>query len=183
MYTELNGRKLWYDGTTTIAPSYLEKRLESGLPIKGLFVEEMTSDIERFNKLVTPANRIQIKEVGPISYDFSWNIPEQYKTLNVIEYILEKFKILSEKEKLSKEEYKARLDRLAEELELYFKYELLDVLSVMIYIIDTFKENNVVWGVGRGSSVSSYVLYVLEVHDIDSVKWELDITDFLKPNK
>jgi DNA polymerase III alpha subunit len=36
-----------------------------------------------------------------------------------------------------------------------------------------------VWGIGRGSSVSSYVLYVLGVHDVDSYAYDLDIGDFL----
>lgn len=183
MLTKLNGRNLWYDGTETVEPKYIEKRLENGISIKDVFVEEMTPDIETFNKLVPIANRIKVKKPVNISYDFNWNIPEKYKTLDIVEYVINKFNILATKEKLSKVEREIRLLRLANELELYFEYNLLNVLSVMIYVIDTFKENNIVWGVGRGSSVSSYVLYVLEVHDIDSVKWELDITDFLKPNK
>jgi DNA polymerase III alpha subunit len=50
----------------------------------------------------------------------------------------------------------------------------------MVYVIDTFKKNNVIWGVGRGSSVSSYILYLLEVHDVDSVMYDLDFNEFLR---
>jgi len=34
--------------------------------------------------------------------------------------------------------------------------------------------------VGRGSSVASYCLYLLGVHKINSLKFDLDIKEFLK---
>jgi DNA polymerase III alpha subunit len=49
-----------------------------------------------------------------------------------------------------------------------------------IYIIDPLRKNNSVWGVGRGSSVASYVLYLIGVHKIDSLFFDLDIEDFLR---
>jgi DNA polymerase III alpha subunit len=42
------------------------------------------------------------------------------------------------------------------------------------------KANNIIWGVGRGSSVASYVLYLLEVHRVDSMYYNLDIREFLR---
>jgi DNA polymerase III alpha subunit len=183
MFTQLNGRKLWFDGSLTVEPENLVKRLELGLSVKGVYVEEMTPAIEQFNRLVSKKDRITVQTNPQIRHDFGWNIPDSYKTLDVFEHVMMKFYELAKKEKLSKKEMTSRLERIEEELNLYLTYNLLDVLSVMVYIIDTFKANNVVWGVGRGSSVSSYVLYVLEVHDIDSVKFNLSIEDFLKPNK
>ena len=50
----------------------------------------------------------------------------------------------------------------------------------MKYLVDTLRKNNIIWGVGRGSSVASYVLYLLGVHRIDSLYYDLDITEFLK---
>jgi DNA polymerase III alpha subunit len=41
-------------------------------------------------------------------------------------------------------------------------------------------ENHVIWGVGRGSSVASYVLYLLGVHRIDSMFYDLDVSEFLR---
>ena len=41
-------------------------------------------------------------------------------------------------------------------------------------------ENRVIWGVGRGSSVASYVLYKLGIHRVDSMFYELDIDEFLR---
>ena len=57
---------------------------------------------------------------------------------------------------------------------------LFPVLQLLIYIVDTMRNNNLVWGVGRGSAVSSYVLYILGVHKVNSVKYMLDIQEFLK---
>ncbi len=57
---------------------------------------------------------------------------------------------------------------------------LMPVLQLLIYIIDTMRKYNKLWGVGRGSSVSSYVLYLLGVHKVDSYKYNLDIKEFLK---
>jgi len=71
-------------------------------------------------------------------------------------------------------------DRVSQELQLYIKHEMYDVLHVMKYIVDTLRENNVVWGVGRGSSVASYVLYLIGVHKIDSIKYNLPIEEFFK---
>ena len=74
----------------------------------------------------------------------------------------------------------AQRDRISQELELYIKHGMYDILHVMKYIVDTLRENNVVWGVGRGSSVASYVLYLIGVHKIDSIKYKLPIEEFFK---
>jgi DNA polymerase III alpha subunit len=70
--------------------------------------------------------------------------------------------------------------RVDQELELFIKNNMYDLLHVMKYIVDTLRENNIVWGVGRGSSVASYVLYLIGVHKIDSVKYKLPIEEFFK---
>ena len=75
------------------------------------------------------------------------------------------------------DEEKQRVD---EELQLYVKYNLLNVLKFLVYLISVMREHDIVWGVGRGSSVSSYVLYLLGVHKVDSIKYGLNINDFLK---
>jgi DNA polymerase III alpha subunit len=70
--------------------------------------------------------------------------------------------------------------RVNQELELFIKHNMYDLLHVMKYVVDTLRENNVVWGVGRGSSVASYVLHLIGVHKIDSIKYNLPIEEFFK---
>ena len=72
------------------------------------------------------------------------------------------------------------LHRVQLELELYKKFNLEKLLRYLIYLVDTLRENNLVWGVGRGSSVASYVLYLIGVHKINSLKYNLDINEFLR---
>jgi DNA polymerase III alpha subunit len=71
-------------------------------------------------------------------------------------------------------------DRLFIELNLYKKQGMIPVLKTMKYIVDTLEINGIVWGVGRGSSVASYVLFLMGVHNIDSVKYNLPIEEFFK---
>ena len=71
-------------------------------------------------------------------------------------------------------------DRVEKELELFSQHGMIDLLFYCKYLVDTMRENKIVWGVGRGSSVASYILYLIGVHKIDSIKYELDINEFLK---
>ena len=71
-------------------------------------------------------------------------------------------------------------DRASQELELYKQHDMMPVLTAMKYIVDTLRANNIVWGVGRGSSVASYVLYLIGVHKIDSIKYSIPIEEFFK---
>lgn len=98
----------------------------------------------------------------------SWFMPDKYKKLDIVEYIL------------SLCTSDIELERVGTELILYQERNLFDLLRYLKYLVDTMRENNIVWGVGRGSSVSSYVLFLLGVHKIDSIKYELPITEFLK---
>jgi DNA polymerase III alpha subunit len=71
-------------------------------------------------------------------------------------------------------------DRVSSELELFVQHGMLDLLYYLKYLVDTMRDNKIMWGVGRGSSVASYVLFLLGVHKVDSIKYELDIHEFLK---
>jgi len=98
----------------------------------------------------------------------NWFIPQEYKDMDIEAHILN----------LCKTE--AEIDRVKFELELYTSFAMLDVLKCLKYIVDTLREKNIVWGVGRGSSVASYVLYLLGVHKVDSIKYDLDPKEFLR---
>lgn len=170
--TKLKDRILWYDGDTSIDPSNLGDWLAS----KNIFVSELTEEIKQFNLLVKKDEQITVKQENR-PFDYSWNIPEEYKTLNVGDYVAQKF--LQHIPDMDPKEIKIRTERIIEELNLYEKMGLIDVLRATIYIINTLEANNCVWGIGRGSSVSSYVLYLIGLHDVDSVQYGLDLKDFL----
>jgi DNA polymerase III alpha subunit len=98
----------------------------------------------------------------------NWRMPIEYKQLDIAEYVLG----------LCQQEHE--LQRVGQELLLYQERNLFDLLRYLKYLVDTLRKNNVVWGVGRGSSVASYVLFLLGVHKIDSLYYNLDIAEFLK---
>lgn len=107
--------------------------------------------------------------IPPKEIDSSkWFIPNSYKDMNIEEWLLENCESQDE------------IDRVTLELTLYQKHGMIPVLSAMKYIVDTLREHNVVWGVGRGSSVASYALYLIGVHKIDSIKYSIPIEEFFK---
>lgn len=98
----------------------------------------------------------------------NWHMPQEYKELDIAAHILNLCKT------------DAELQRVGEELLLYQERGLFDLLRYLHYLVDVMKQNNVIWGVGRGSSVASYVLYLLGVHRINSMFYDLDPTEFLR---
>ncbi len=171
--TQLKDRTLYYDGDSVVSPDRIIELIDKGL--NDIFVTEITDEITQFNRL--SSKKILTKEeVRPLS--FEWNIPEPYKSLDVMEYVMERWANL---DSMPFEESNTRAVRISHELTLYKDLQLIPILRAIIYVINTLQDNKIVWGVGRGSSVSSYVLYLIGVHDVDSVKYDLDITDFLRP--
>jgi len=57
---------------------------------------------------------------------------------------------------------------------------LFDLLRYLKYLADVMTEHRLIWGVGRGSSVASYVLYKLKIHRIDSLYYNLSPEEFLR---
>lgn len=98
----------------------------------------------------------------------SWLMPDNYAQLNIEEWLLEQCKTPEE------------LKRVNLELELYRKYDLLNLLQYLKYLRNIADLNEIVWGVGRGSSCASYCLFLLRVHRVDSLKYGLDIKEFLR---
>ena len=98
----------------------------------------------------------------------NWHMPDQYRQLDIAEHVLG----LCQSD--------AELQRCGGELLLYQERNLFDLLRYLKYLVDVLIENRLIWGVGRGSSVASYVLYKLKVHRIDSLYYELDPSEFLR---
>ena len=98
----------------------------------------------------------------------NWGIPEEFINLDVENFLYNKCS--TEKQ----------TERVKEELVLYKEKNLIILLKFLIYFVDVLRKNNILWGVGRGSSVSSYVLFLIGIHRIDSLKYNLKIGEFLK---
>lgn len=97
-----------------------------------------------------------------------WHMPDQYQQLDLDLYFAQRVNTVVEAE------------RVALELSLFRERNMEQLLKFMIYLVDIMKENNIVWGVGRGSSVSSFLLFLVGLHSINPIKYELDIREFIR---
>jgi DNA polymerase III alpha subunit len=96
-----------------------------------------------------------------------WQMPAEYKQMDIEGFLVHI---------CPKENYQ----RLIDELQEYRARNMLDLLRWLKYFVDTCEKSGIVWGVGRGSSVASYVLFLIGVHSIDSIKYNLDWQEFLR---
>ena len=133
-------------------------------------IEKIIKFVERFPDTFLPWTVEGNKTVPVWDHEKqqNWHVPKKYKDMDIAQYILD----------LCKNE--AELQRCGEELLLYQERNLFDLLKFLKYLVDIMKENRVIWGVGRGSSVSSFILYKMEVHKIDSMHYKLNISEFLR---
>lgn len=97
-----------------------------------------------------------------------WIIPEEYLVMDIETYIIELADTMEE------------LDRIKQELEIFKKHDYLNVLRAMKYISDTLISKDITYGVGRGSSVASYILFKLKIHRIDCLKYQIPFEEFLE---
>lgn len=134
-------------------------------------LEQLAMLVERPDSLLTwsfPYDATTSVPEFHLTQQMSWHMPTEYQQLDIAEYVL----ALCDNE--------AELQRCGQELLLYQERNLFDLLRYLKYLVDVMQQNNVIWGVGRGSSVASYVLYKLGVHRIDSLYYNLDVGEFLR---
>lgn len=148
--------------------------------LKSLSGVSVVSNIDQYNsarqlnadKIPELAAQEDLEDISIEFFDESnqcnWFIPEDKVQHNLVEMLYGM---------CTTEEQRARVDQ---ELELFIQHGMFDLLFYLKYLVDTMRENNIVWGVGRGSSVASYVLFLIGVHKIDSIKYNLNIHEFLK---
>lgn len=134
-------------------------------------LEQLAKFIERPESLLTwsfPYNATTSVPEFHLSQQMSWHMPNEYQQLDIAAHVLG----LCDNE--------SELQRCGQELLLYQERNLFDLLRYLKYLVDVMQQNNVIWGVGRGSSVASHVLYKLGVHRIDSLHYNLDVNEFLR---
>jgi DNA polymerase III alpha subunit len=97
-----------------------------------------------------------------------WHMPDSYVQIDVLKYLLDRCQTEQERE------------RVKLEYELFQKKNFTKVLQFLIYFVYTLRANNIVWGVGRGSSVASFCLFLIGVHKINPLLYDLDHREFLR---
>jgi DNA polymerase III alpha subunit len=144
--------------------------------LSNILVDLDQSELERFNSAAQEAGESPLQSYTPLSINLNdfdqslqsdWLMPDEYRQLDIESFLVNE---------CPKENYQ----RLVEELQEYRSRNMLNLLRWLKYFVDTCRANNVLWGVGRGSSVASYALYLIGVHKIDSLKYNLDWREFLR---
>ncbi len=132
-------------------------------------LESAAQMLERVPHLIASLDHrmVSVEEFDKIKQGH-WFMPDQYKQLDIAEHVI------------SLCQTGAELQRVGHELLLYQERGLFDLLRYLKYLVDLMTENRLIWGVGRGSSVASYILYLLGVHQINSMYYELDPAEFLR---
>jgi DNA polymerase III alpha subunit len=146
-----------------------------------LLLDEILADgtdpeILRYNESARLMGEKELSLYEPLSIDQTtfdsmlqqdWLMPDEYKQMDIESFLVSV---------CPKENYQ----RLIDELQEYRARNMLDLLRWLKYFVDNMREHKVVWGVGRGSSVASYVLFLIGVHKIDSIQYNLDWQEFLR---
>lgn len=155
------------------ANMYVEEDDIVELMLQNRQVKILPRDVTSFKTFDDTCKTFGIKNpfelTEPMEGVLNWNMPDEYKDICIRDYILENNKLNL-----------MQIVRVDMELMEFEQRGLNDLLRFLIYFVKILKEHNIVYGVGRGSSVASYVLYLIGVHRIDSFKFNLDIKEFLK---
>ena len=129
----------------------------NGMRLDTVYVDELSvaeryneanEDFFRYDSELTVKEDVSFEEFHQNKTN-TWLIPDKYKNIDVKEYVLDRTSTDEERE------------RVEMEYAMFKERDLEDVLRLMIFLIEFFRENDIVWGVGRGSSVSSYMNNVL----------------------
>jgi DNA polymerase III alpha subunit len=110
---------------------------------------------------------VSIEDFDQINQD-KWLMPKEYHDLDIAKWVLDQC------------QGEAELQRAGDELLKFHDRSMFTLLKYLKYLVDTMRKNNIVWGVGRGSSVASFVLFLLGIHRINSLYYGLSIDEFLK---
>lgn len=171
---DLGNRKILGDGTVVCSESAIIEMLYAGLEISDAVVEPC-DDIRMFhnaNQMLDAGLNGPIpgddEIYGNVDWYASWLTPERYDNINVLEHCLAKCTDA------------AQAERVRYEMTLFQERNMIPVLRHLIYLVDDLRARGILWGVGRGSSVSSYVLYLIGINRIDPLRFGLDVREFLK---
>lgn len=145
-----------------------------------LFVSEIDKDVKKFNAIADKKFKIKYKIDSIIP---QYTIPEKYLSIDIFNYACKKLLKHVEEYSFDDIEIENRIDRIHKEMDAISECGMTELFQGVIYIIDEFEKNGVVWGTGRGSSCSSYILYLIGLHEVDSVLYDLDHRDFFRKTK
>ena len=174
MKVDLGNRVILEDGTVVCSETAAVELLYQGKDLSDILIDS-SDEVQLFNE----TNRLldygfetvssgNYEMYGDVNWFSAWTTPENYRNIDVLEYCLNR---------CSTDEQRSRVNL---EYKMFEERNMIPVLRHLIWMVDDFRSRNILWGVGRGSSVSSYILHLIGINRIDPLKYNLDIGEFLK---
>jgi DNA polymerase III alpha subunit len=146
------------DPLRTIKQAYTETKIE----LSDILVVD---DLPKLIEYIDP--RLTVDSFDELNQNL-WHMPEEYLSMDIAKWVLDQCKDEIE------------LQRAGEELLLFQDRGMFTLLKYLKYLVDTMRTHNIVWGVGRGSSVASFILFLIGIHRINSLYYDLSVDEFLK---
>jgi len=147
------------DPTRTIKQALVEKQID----LSDIFLS--SDNLPELIQYVD--SKISVAEFDSRNQD-TWHMPIEYQNFDIAKWVLDQCK------------GEAELQRTGDELLQFHDRNMFPLLRYLKYLVDTMRKHNIIWGVGRGSSVASFVLFLIGIHRINSLHYDLSIDEFLK---
>jgi DNA polymerase III alpha subunit len=170
MKTQLKDRVLWFDGTSEVSAELVPQLFLLGVHPEQIVVREKDEDLVQFDQLSDIPLATTKDKNG--QFDLTWDVPSEYLGMDLISYLAKRIDALGFTTK------SAYINRVNAELQEIRLRGLDNLFKSLIYVVDTFKKNGTVWGVGRGSSCASLVLFLMGLHKVDPILYNIPMQEF-----
>jgi Bacterial DNA polymerase III alpha NTPase domain len=171
--SDLGNRWIADDGTVILSGAGAVEALYAGSDLSGCLIVP-DEDVELYQRSIRLLDMdlssllTDPQQLSQQAWYDRWQTPTAYAEMDVAEHCLDLCGTDAER------------DRVRFEMQLFEARDMLPVLRHLIYMVDNLRKHGIVWGVGRGSSVSSFVLFLIGINRINPLKFDLDVTEFLK---
>lgn len=170
--TILKDRLILADGRLVVEPEVVPQLFIKGFIPSEILVTELNDDLLKFNLRSDIEINVVNEDDFNIIPEVKWLIPQDYINIDLNQYFKQK---LIEKNPINFDIAEVRVEN---ELNEVYKRQFDNGIKTIIYVVDIFKKHNQIWGVGRGSSCASYLLYLIGLHCVDPIKYNIPFTEF-----
>lgn len=171
---DLGNRQILEDGTVLLSDDAAMEALYAGARLEGQLLHQSEA-VELYNHSIRTLDltldRLCVNgrdSLPNTDWYAAWLTPQNWAEVDVLEYCLQL---------CSNDDQRIRV---CEEIKMFQERDMIPVLQHLMWLVYNFRQRGIVWGVGRGSSVSSYVLFLIGINRIDPLKFDLDVSEFLK---
>jgi len=174
---DLVDRVLRFDGVSIVPPEMVAHLLLMGVQPTQLRIDGDTWEIQQFNSNVPAEDELQAA-TDPVKINLAWQLPDEYRNLDLTLRVVDALDERSKELNYTSLELTHAAARIAKELIEINRRGMQEFMQTVVYVLDVFRKHGVVWGVGRGSSCASYILFVLGLHSVDCLRLDVPMEEF-----